>query len=290
VCVTELGFSCNGQPSTCTKIAIAEIEATNTQANADASVIQFTSEGFVAGSIGANTDVDVFKLTLATPQVIRFETFTTDRDCNATATTTLRVKNSAFTDVYVDLDSGIGGCSAIVAPLGAGTYYVSVEETGLNATIPAYLLQLKVQGDGGTEQEPNEAIATASGGLVNDNIFVLGGHLANADSDVYMFNVLAGSSIRAEVIEGSAAETCESNGINSRLTLLNSAGTTVVDDDDDGRGLCSQIDGTGTLRKDAAAGNLAAGTYYLQVRASTLAQAGAAGQFDYRVQLTIRQP
>ncbi|MBK9760551.1 MAG: hypothetical protein IPO90_11415 [Flavobacteriales bacterium] len=58
-------------------------------------------------------------------------------------------------------------------------------------------------------------------------------------------------------------------------------------DDDDGRGFCSMIDGTGSTPLDAAAHNIAAGTYFLRVQSSSLAT-GAAAQFDYKLVVTIR--
>jgi len=111
----------------------------------------------------------------------------------------------------------------------------------------------------------------------------------NTDADVYAITVPAGARIRAEIVEGDRpTETCEGNGIDSRLTLLDENGVTLVDDDDDGRGFCSMIDGTGAAPLDAAAKNATSTdkTYYLVVRA--FAQTGAAGQFVYRLQLTIR--
>ena len=50
------------------------------------------------------------------------------------------------------------------------------------------------------------------------------------------------------------------------------------------------IDGTGATGLDVGAHNLAAGTYYVQVRASTFSQANAAGQFIYRLVATVRSP
>jgi hypothetical protein len=93
-----------------------------------------------------------------------------------------------------------------------------------------------------------------------------------------------------ETIEGSGAETCESLDIDSRVALYNAAGTLLVEIDDAARGYCSRIDGTGATPVNAAAKALAAGTYYLQVRASALGTAptGPRGQFDYRLVVTIR--
>jgi hypothetical protein len=113
--------------------------------------------------------------------------------------------------------------------------------------------------------------------------------MVNTDADVYSITVPAGARIRAELFEG-GSETCEGLGIDSRLTLLDEAGVQLVDDDDDGRGYCSMIDGTGAVPLDAAARNATATmkTYYLMVRASTFSQTGPDGQFAYRLQLTVR--
>jgi hypothetical protein len=97
--------------------------------------------------------------------------------------------------------------------------------------------------------------------------------------------------VRLEIIEGDrAVETCESNGIDSRLTLFSPALVQLEDDDDAGRGFCSLLDGTGTAPLDPLAHTLAAGTYFVQVRASSFSQAGAAGQFTYRLVATVRTP
>ncbi len=93
------------------------------------------------------------------------------------------------------------------------------------------------------------------------------------------------------MVEGDRAiETCESNNVDSRLTLYDSNGTTqLVDDDDDGRGFCSAIDGTGNTPRDTAARNT--GTtpkvVFLQVRASSFAT-GTEGQFIYKLAVTVR--
>ncbi|MFT3771987.1 MAG: pre-peptidase C-terminal domain-containing protein [Minicystis sp.] len=120
-------------------------------------------------------------------------------------------------------------------------------------------------------------------------MYVLGGHLTNSDSDFYAITVPAGASVRAEIIEG-GSETCESNDIDSRLSFYNTANTStpLTEDDDNGRGYCSLLDGTGGTPSNPPAHNLAAGTYYLQVRASVVSQSGTAGQFDYRLVVTIR--
>ena len=121
------------------------------------------------------------------------------------------------------------------------------------------------------------------------NVFRFGGHQVNLDQDWYAITVPAGMSLRAEIIEG-GAETCDGLNVDSRLTLYTSGGVLLSDDDDSGRGSCSRIDGTGTIPVNPSAHALAAGVYYLQVRASALASLGFEGQFDYRLAVTLRAP
>ena len=285
----------DGCSATCTiEGTVAEVEPNGTTAEADANAVQISGDTLLAGSITDVTDeVDMFRLTLATDQVVRFETFSGLNSCATGFTTTLRVRDNAGAQLPsggTDTTSGIASCSAITRFLTAGTYYVSVEETGTNASLPFYLLEVDFQTDTGTETEPNDVIASPNANLGGgDNVYVFGGHQVDTDEDWYTVTVPAGASIRAEIIEGSAAETCESNGIDSRLTLYNPAGTQLVDDDDEYRGFCSGIDGTGVVPLDGPAHNLPAGTYSLQVRRSGTIT-GAAAQFDYRLVVTVRTP
>jgi cysteine-rich repeat protein len=273
---------------------IAEVEPNNTSADADARANDPTPilisgvSTTIAGTITPLADVDRFKIALASDSVVRFEVFdATGNNCPAGMTTTLRVYNAAGAQLYTDNTSGIQSCSAIVINMVAGSYYVQVEETGNNALIAAYRLQVRVQTSVGAESEVNDSpnLADPLGGP--SEVFVLGSHQVNVDADLFGIYVPAGRSVRAEVIEG-GAETCESNGIDSRLTLVSPAGVELVTDDDAGRGFCSMIDGTGVTPLHAAAKNLAGGIYFLNVRASTFSQSGPGGQFDYRLVVTIR--
>jgi cysteine-rich repeat protein len=245
----------------------------------------------VAGSITPLADQDVYKVVLAADSVVRAEIFdATGNNCPAGMTTTLSLFGAAQTLLVSDTTSGIASCSALTGFLPAGTYYVRVEETGNNALIAAYRLQIKVQKSVGSESELNDATVLADPLGGPSDVFIFGNHQQNLDADLYSVFVPAGRSIRAEIIEGSAAETCESNGIDSRLTLVSPAGVDLVSDDDAGRGYCSLIDGTGTTPLHAAAKNLAGGMYFINVRASTTssAQTGPGGQFDYRLVVTVR--
>ncbi|AKT39081.1 uncharacterized protein CMC5_032280 [Chondromyces crocatus] len=295
-CAVEPGFACGGTyPSTCGR---PEVEPNNNAVEADAraldpSPVLFTYRGRVTGAISPIGDVDVYRVNLATDSVVRFEVFDgTGVTCPSSMTTMMRIYNAAHAEILAETTSGyiggIGGCSALTMALPAGTYYVSVEERGNDAAIAAYQLEVSVQSNAGAELEPNETRPTANN-LPGSNVFIWGGHMVTSDSDYYAITVpLSGMSLVAEVIEGGSV-TCESQLVDSRLTLYNASGTQLVDDDDDGRGYCSKIDGTGATGQDTSAHNLAAGVYYLQVRASSAASS-AASQFDYRLAVTLRSP
>jgi hypothetical protein len=240
--------------------------------------------------------VDTYQLTVATPTVVRLETLATLYGCNIT--TDVRLLDAAGTPILADLTGlGISGCGSIVVFLAAGTYFVSVEERGNNATIANYFLSVDYQEDRGAETEPtmttgvNDTTMTADVNLLSgNNVYVFGDHLAADDIDFYSFTVPPLARIRAEVVEGDfASETCDINGVDSHLTLFDQNGVQLAIDDDSGRGFCSLIDGTGAAPLQAGARNnsLTAQTYYLRVQRSTLA-VGQEQTFVYRLQVTLR--
>lgn len=272
--------------------ATTEVEPNNTNAQADASVFPIiTSDANIAGAITPVADLDRYKLLVAADSTIRFELFAdATEDCRAAqvpAPTKITLLDSVGVVLNTDTTSGIENCSAIVRRLTAGTYYVQVSKNTAG-TIAAYMLQVRFLTDQATEVEPNNTQATATA-LTGLDAFILGGHQVSSDTDWYALIVPAGASLRIETIEGSTAETCESLGIDSKITLFNAVGTSLGVDDDTGRGFCSQIDGTGAIPLHAYAHNLAAGTYYIAVEKSNFASAGSNGAlFDYRLALTIR--
>jgi len=221
--------------------------------------------------------------------VLRFETFTGPQVC--AAATTLRLLSAAGAELFFDDNSGIGTCSAFTASLAAGSYYVAVEERGNDAVLPSYLLHIDAVASAGSESEANDRRQDADA-VAGANVFVLGNHQSGDDTDFFAITVPAGGrSLRAEVIEGSATEACESDGIDSFVTLFDGTGVALGENDDDGRGSCSLIDGTGVLAADSFASNLAAGTYYLSVEASPTAitdPATTPSQFDYRLIVVLR--
>jgi cysteine-rich repeat protein len=282
----------DGCSATCTLEATAEIEPNNTTANADANGIVITGDKIFTGAFAVAGDKDVYKVTVATPTVVRFESFTSWGQC-PTATFDMRLLNSAGTEIALDEEAGgVNSCAALVVFLPAGTYYAQLEETDNNAAVPAYILDVQFQTDRGSEVEPNATTATANATLLTFNeSYLLGDHMMQTDADVFSITVPAGGRIRAEVIEGNT-ETCESLGLDSRLTLFDDTGAELADDDDGSRGYCSLIDGTGASPQYPGARNASttSKTYYLMVRASTFSQTNADGQFAYRLQVTVRAP
>jgi len=253
----------------------------------------------IEGAISPVGDVDFFKFTVpAAGATVRLETFdATGKDCAVGMTTTLKLYGPSlvqFTPATVGIGDGIGGCSALVYFFsgGAGDYYVSVEETGNDAVIGTYRLEVKVQKGGSLESEINDLPASAdpipTTAPPDSDVSILSNHImGDVSVDYYKITVPEGKSIRAEVIEGDA-ESCTTVGdIDSRLTLYKGDGTTqIAQDNDGGRGTCSKIDGTGgLLQKTPAAHGLPADTYYLKV--DSIASGGAA-QFKYRVAVTVR--
>ena len=318
-CVAVCGDSAVNAPETCddgntntgdgcdsacaVESLLSDIEANNTTAQADARamdampvLISATSTS-VSGGITPVGDKDVYKMIVSSNAVVRLETFEgTGSTCLPGMTTTLRLLGSGGAEIVADPTSspangpnGIQGCSALVLNLTPGVYYVQVEETGNDAAIASYRLQAKLMMSKGIEGEPNENQNLADSGAGSD-VVLEGSHAANTDDDFYMVTVPSVTSLRAEIIEG-GAETCESGGVDSRLMLYDSTGALLVDDDNDGRGLCSMIDGTGDFAAlDINAAGLSPGTYFLRVRASSNAQLGPSGQFDYRLAITLRSP
>ena len=116
------------------------------------------------------------------------------------------------------------------------------------------------EGSPQTEVEPNDNTATASRFLgITGGIQ---GSVDNAQPDFYQVTVPTGGFVRAET-KDPGFSACSSAG--TILTLLDPGGAPLAVDDDDGLGECSLIDGTPTGGPDAAAKNLAAGTYFLKV-------------------------
>ncbi|WP_441289569.1 DVUA0089 family protein [Sorangium sp. KYC3313] len=270
----------------------AEIEPNDTPAQAGASDLVISGDALLAASLAAGGDRDVFRLSLPVASVVRLEVFDgTAADCAGGLLTTLRVLDTAGGTVATDeglsdtaYAGGIGGCSALVVALPSGDHDVEVAAREGGAEFPLYLLQAKILAPAGAEEEPNGTIATASKSVGSDG-FIAGARTTD-DFDFYAVDVPEGRSIRAEIIEG-GEEACESLEIDSRLSLLDAAGSLIADDDDGGRGNCSILDGTGDAPRHPGAHALPAGRYFLRVRAASGAS-GTAALFAYRLAVTLR--
>jgi cysteine-rich repeat protein len=280
--------------NTCRINAVDEVEANDTRAQANTSSLQVTGSVLIRGAIGTTTDVDVFRVVLATDSVVRFETFTQGGDCTGGVTTNLRLLSSTGASILTDATSGIASCSAIVTFLPAGTYYIQAEESGVNAAIARYFLEVAIQPNRGTESETagvsgiNDTIGTAEPALVSHRQgYGVGDHSVASDIDVWAITVPAGNAVRIELIEGNT-ETCESAGVDSVVQLLNASGTELAYSDDDGRGNCSLIDGTGTSPVNASARNTGTMTATMYVQVRGFSTTGVNSQFAYRLQVTIR--
>ena len=281
---TTAGDGCS---ATCSIESAVEVEPNDDLAGADAAPVTITASTVISAAISPALDLDVFKMTLAQPTIVRLETFdVSGNDCSIQ--TTLRLRDGASAPLYADDNSGIFTCSALVVSLPAGSYYVSVEERTGALPIAGYILQMKIEGSAGVEIEPNETDLTATA-LPGVDVVIGGDHALGTDSDYFAIAMPAGKSLRAEIVEGNA-ETCESDDVDSFLTLFDATGLALGGDDDSGRGFCSRIDGTGASPADDYAHNLAAGTYYLLVEAAPTAQAPAdtTGQFIYNLAITLR--
>ncbi|MBL8921271.1 MAG: DUF4215 domain-containing protein [Myxococcaceae bacterium] len=242
--------------------------------------------GWARGAITAG-DVDTWRVVLAAPQVVQLETY----DAAASGCgiqTTLSLLDAMGMPLLSDDNSGVNGCSALTALLPAGTYFVTVRGRTPTTTFAEYLLVARGATDAGAELEPNELRSMATP-LMGTNLVVLGTHQQNLDADVFALTVPQGRSLRVELIEG-AAETCESTGIDSFVTLSTASGLELGWDDDSGRGLCSLIDGTGQAPDNPWAALLPAGQYFLTVEAAPFAQLAGdqRGQFDYRLVISVR--
>lgn len=321
-CTTEPGYRCWGRPSKCAlprcgdgwldapeacddgndqpgdgctagcalEGVVREVEPNDTTAQADSAPLTLSGNAVVLGSLTVwAVDRDLYRVSLESPTVVRFEVFEglAPGGC-PTLTTTLRVFDAVGVQLATDNASGVRGCSAIVLPLPAGAFYVQVEEEGMDRSVPQYALQVSPSTSEGAEVEPNDGAPNATPVPDTLNQVVAGDHLQIADSDMYAITVREGGSLRVELIEGDAGEArCESGGIDSKLTLYDPDFVQLAEDDDDGHGFCSLIDGTGTQPADPGAHDLHEGVYFLQVRSSQFASVES-GQFLYRLSILVR--
>jgi cysteine-rich repeat protein len=121
-----------------------------------------------------------------------------------------------------------------------------------------------------TEVEPNGTAGTA-------NVYAapyFGAVQPAGDQDVIRVTVPSGPTTLTAETSSITSAACVNNQLDSAVDILDSAGTVLVSNDNSGPGLCAQ----------AVAPSLAAGTYYVRVRAPALT---ITPTFGYRLDLTL---
>lgn len=261
----------------------AESEPNATRAEADARPA-LSSSTLLTAALDPRTDVDMYRLQLSAPTVVRVETFRGGANrCDPGGSTALEASDANGIPL-AEAERGIGSCAALALHLQAGTSYVRVQGQGLSGP-EAYALEVALQANAGSEAEPNSTTATATP-VAGTESSIRGSLSVTEDVDLYRLTVPAGRSLRAELIEGSA-QSCDRGEMDGELALLDATGSVLAVDDDSGRGLCSLLEGTGPSPRHRGASNLAAGTYYLRVRASPTSST-TTRVFDYRLSVSLR--
>ena len=294
----------NGIPGTCSDAFVytnttgqpgfdfTEVEDNGSKAAVDAGSQTALTDGSKArGAIGTAGELDLYRFTLAAPTLVRLEVFgPVPGDCPASSFNPgLRILAAdGATPVIADQDSGIALCPALQRVLAAGTYYAEVTA---GTVLAEYRLHMNVPVSAGEEPPAVNDTAAAAVALTGSDIEVLGFHQEPADVDYYSFTLTGPRSLRAEIVEPAATgETCESNGIDARITVYGPDGTTqIATNDDSGRGFCPLLDGTGSTppADSTRIADLPAGTYYVRVDSITSAQP-ANRIYDYRLNLLLR--
>lgn len=250
--------------------------------------LTFTAPGAQTTLTGAITTVGAqafVEITVTAPAYLRAETFAPAAPTCTNTNTVMRLYSPQGVEVGSDDEDGVGSCSLIqrstdtFARLTPGVWFLRIEESGNNATIPAFTIQLEatpgdVCGDSITEYAIGEqcddgnSVATdgcsatctteprgtytAPGAPQTFN----GSITPAAEQDGYTITVTAESYLRAQIFENAAAGTCAT--ADPRIRLLGSTGV-IAEDDFDGPGSCS------LLSPPADPMRLAPGTYVLMI-------------------------
>ncbi len=277
-----------------------ETEANNSIATANA------GPGCTAwmGQIGMVGDHDYFavEVTVAGSRIDAEVVDVSGTGCPSGFDSTLRVFNPAMAEIAYDDDGAAAGLCSLIDPstdtgasnLPAGTYYLAVRELGDDATSAPYRLNVNVvepgcgdgniqapeecddgnlaAGDGCSptctfeagvcgESEPNNDLASAD--VLNTCMDAFTQITTIGDHDWFQITIpTTGTDLHVH-IEGPASASCPS-GADPHIYLYDGTGTLLGENDDTPSpfSLCSTIDPA----TNAFAQNLAAGTYYLEVR------------------------
>jgi hypothetical protein len=271
-----------------------EVEPNDTTAQADTSSVQIAGTTYISGAINVADDVDTFRVTVATGSVVAFQTLTDLGGQGCTDFLDVALLDSTGATMTDNDEAGVGDCGGITTWLVPGTYYIQVTgDTGA-----AYYLDTDFYASVGAESEAaatmgvNDTTATASTNFgTTANSFVYGDHELIADLDYYAITVPAGAGVRAEVVEGDwTDESCDSEGIDSRIYLYDSTGAQIAAEDDGGRGYCSYLNAIGTDAEDTGAINTTGTTqtWYVEVRGYNTSGTNAQSLFKYHLAVLIK--
>ena len=296
---TAAGDGCNAQ----CKVESSETEPNGTTAQANPYVAPWY------GAIAPAGDVDTIKINVPTKTTLTATIGDFDGGCQSGALDSYLtiLDQNGTTMLTTDDDGGVGNCSSAQAPnLAPGMYYVRVSASpkALTPTF-AYKLALSLTTDicgdgivtGGeqcddgnlaagdgcgttcqleiTEKEPNNTSASA-------NVYKAKWRAQIApvgDVDIVSIVVpIGGSTLLAEVVDSGTGD-CAALKIVSHVDILNADGASV---------LASGNGAAGNYCAFASAPALPAGTYFVRVKASNIAQPGMSDTFGYGLDLTLQ--
>ena len=214
--------------------------------------------GSKSGNIETADDTDWFKVTLTAGTTYRFDVLGADTGNGTLADPFMRVRDSAGTSLVFDDDSGIGlDSQTTYTPTSSGTYFVSAGSSTSSGT-GTYLVTA-------TDVSPvindDYAGSTATTGTVSVGGSKSGNIETADDTDWFKVTLTAGTTYRFDVL---GADTGNGTLANPFMRVRDSAGTSLVFDDDSGIGLDSQITYTPT----------SSGTYFVSAGSSTSSGTG----------------
>ena len=214
--------------------------------------------GSKSGNIETADDTDWFKVTLTAGTTYRFDVLGADTGNGTLLNPFMRVRDSAGTSLVFDDDSGIGLDSQITyTPTSSGTYFVSAGSSTSSGT-GTYLVTA-------TDVSPvindDYAGSTATTGTVSVGGSKSGNIETADDTDWFKVTLTAGTTYRFDVL---GADTGNGTLANPFMRVRDSAGTSLVFDDDSGIGLDSQTTYTPT----------SSGTYFVSAGSSTSSGTG----------------
>jgi cysteine-rich repeat protein len=302
----------DGCSSTCTvEGAIPEVEPNDTAGEADTSTVQLTGASVVTGTFSSATDMDIYRFTVATPKLYIFETLsaTVPLQCTGLSTSMLLGQISPASGLLVnsvfETYNGIDGCSGVAVYLPAGTWYITLQGSAGSS----YLLHILEPTSIGNEAEPADTTGFNDTPQSAETIFGTtvmpidkwgaGDHTQYTDKDYFSVVVPPGMGLRAEIVEGNyyallttptpmSPGSCEEDHLDSHLYVYDNQFNPLADNDD-ARGYCSFVDGTGPNPRTPELKNTSANpvTWYLDVESYSEMMSDDQ-EFDYRLVITVR--